>query len=49
MFALSATGGMRGAFETLGAIDVSFNILVPGLLFWACVSLFASKLLGVPV
>jgi hypothetical protein len=47
LFALSATGGMRGAFATLG-IDVSFSILVLALVFfWASVSLLASKLLGV--
>jgi hypothetical protein len=48
MFALSAAGGFRGAFVTLGKTDVLFSILVLALLFFgACVSLLASKLLGV--
>jgi len=47
LFALSAAGGFRGAFVALGK-TVSFSILVPALLFFgACVSLLASKLLGV--
>jgi len=48
LFALSATGGLLGAFVTLGSIDMSFSTLVLAFLcVWACFSLLASKLLGV--
>jgi hypothetical protein len=36
LFALSATGGLLGAFVTLGSIDMSFSTLVLAFLFfWA--------------